>query len=650
MNFKGSSNSVYRTGKVIGRGGEGVVYDLASHPDLVLKQYNEPLTANYVEKLALMVGMHTPSIAAFAAWPSDIVTDDTDHVVGFVMRKLTGFLPLHMAFSPMERKKLFPDKGYNFLVHIARNLAAAFHKLHEQGLIVGDVNEGNILINAAGLVCFIDCDSFQIKGPSDFFYCEVGVPRYTPPELLRQESFSKVMRTVNTDSFSLGILIFQLLFLGRHPFAGINKTNREYDEEKAIKEHEFAYSTSKKRKVLHPPENTMPISYLPERMRDLFHQTFETEQRSVPANWLFALDELLAMIVTCNTTRLHTYPALAPTCPWCHFKEKKGILYFLDDSQLASKVMASDIHEFVNGFNVDDWLPPAWEPPDLPYGGYEVLIDSSWLTLRRKIKALHVATLAFTFLCMASFLWAHDVFDFGFASVLMLILVICIFHRYKFDRSIKRETTKLKNDITILYNKFWAESERRAQLPELQKLMAEAQSLSKLVQEFRNLPALLKIRQMDVEERQYNHQLNQYLSQYSLLDNDISGISHNRKAILVDNGILTAAHINNLSTIKVPGIGPKRVQILLAWQRQISVNFVYQPDLFLMNQALATVQKEIDELSKKLETTIRVQHQQLSYRRNSITNALKIKDKQLDKLYVEHERAQQMLTTFMKTF
>jgi DNA-binding helix-hairpin-helix protein with protein kinase domain len=155
-----------------------VVYEVYIRPGL--KKYIEPLTEDKIAKLKHMIAMRNAGIEAYAAWPVDLVLDDKNGVCGFVMRKLSGYVPLHMIFSPMDRKKMFPDKGYNFLVHIARNLATAFYKLHEAGLVVGDVNEGNILINASGLVVFIDCDSFQVAGNDTWYYCEVGVPRYTP--------------------------------------------------------------------------------------------------------------------------------------------------------------------------------------------------------------------------------------------------------------------------------------------------------------------------------------------------------------------------------------------------------------------------------------------------------------------------------------
>ena len=163
--YKGQKNN-YTVLRELGKGGEGTVYELAGNTSLVLKVYTEPLAEKKARKLGIMAGMYNPRIEEYAAWPVDVVTDNRNIVVGFAMTKLVDYYPLHMLFSPMDRKKIFPDKGYNFLVHVARNLAAAFQSLHSAGLVVGDVNEGNILVNARGMVAFIDCDSFQLNLPN----------------------------------------------------------------------------------------------------------------------------------------------------------------------------------------------------------------------------------------------------------------------------------------------------------------------------------------------------------------------------------------------------------------------------------------------------------------------------------------------------
>ena len=67
-------------------------------------------------------------------------------------------------------------------------------------------------------VAAVDCDSFQV-GDGSRFPCLVGTELFVPPELLGK-ALGAARRTANHDAFGLAVLIFHLLFMGRHPFAG----------------------------------------------------------------------------------------------------------------------------------------------------------------------------------------------------------------------------------------------------------------------------------------------------------------------------------------------------------------------------------------------------------------------------------------------
>jgi DNA-binding helix-hairpin-helix protein with protein kinase domain len=349
--YTGLNGVSYAPGRKVGQGGEGIVYEVQSDAGLVIKIYNHELTRERIDKLTHMAAISSPELNKFAAWPLDVVTDNTGKACGFTMRKLVAFVPLHMLFSPMERKKLFADKGYNYLVHVARNLAMAFYKIHQMGIIIGDVNEANILVNPNGMVAMIDCDSFQVKNGKRYHFCEVGVPRYTPPELLEKGSFTNVVRTVNTDAFSLATLIFQLLFLGRAPFTGINQSKEEIDEEKAIRTKEFAYSLKRSNKKLLPAKHSLSLKKFPQGTVKLFHQAFEeVSHRPTPKDWVIALDELNKQLEECTSFKVHQYPKTMQECPWCRFKAEDGITFFLDDTYVAPVQHLTDIDRFVNGF------------------------------------------------------------------------------------------------------------------------------------------------------------------------------------------------------------------------------------------------------------------------------------------------------------
>ena len=141
--------------------------------------------------------------------------------------------------------------------------------MHAAGCVIGDLNHSGILVGTDATATLIDCDSFQFSKDGKTYYCEVGVPDYTPPEL-QGRSLSNVPRTQNHDAFGLGVAIFSLLFLGRHPFAGKYLGRGDMPEEQAIAEYRFAYSSERSRTQTEPPPFAPTLSYVPKELAAAF--------------------------------------------------------------------------------------------------------------------------------------------------------------------------------------------------------------------------------------------------------------------------------------------------------------------------------------------------------------------------------------------
>lgn len=623
MTLYGINNTSYTTARELGRGGEGTVYELQHNAELVLKHYSEPLDGEKESKLKLMAAMRSEEIEAYAAWPIDVVYGADHKACGFVMKKLKGYLPLHHLFSPMDRKRMFHDKGYNFLVHVARNLAIAFHKLHTAGIIVGDVNEGNILLNPNGMIAFIDCDSFQIRHETGYYFCEVGVPRYTPPEMLKRSTFENVVRTDNTDNFSLAVLIFQLLFLGRHPFAGRHKGAADIDEETAIKQKQFAYSLENTKKKLSPPPDSFKMEDLPADLASLFHSAFEHETRPTASEWALALGNLSKNIATCSISNLHTYPSGMVECPWCWFRKNRGIMYFLDDSYYQANSMLGNIEQFVNGFKVQE--------PEKRRFAYKKPLQVKSITLPpgiRRVRNLRLAT------CV--FLSTSIIIAFALGITKSLVFLPLVVYTYKWSPWAKRLNKAIRekgDELLHLKKKLQAmirDYEEPADYINYQKTL---EGLQQNILSFRQLPQELQNRRQRAEEVLYNEQLDDYLWQFGLDDYAIPAIGPTKKATLYNNGIRNAAQLKMLPNMKVPGIGPKNEQILMAWRRQMANDFVYVPDTYKLNIAIAKVNDEIAQMRIQLEHNIRREYQSLNFLKMNIDNKLTFLENQLEELY-----------------
>jgi DNA-binding helix-hairpin-helix protein with protein kinase domain len=192
-------------------------------------------------------------------------------MAGFLMKNVVRFKDIHLLYNPKSRTREFsPKANWRFLVHTASNVARAFAAIHDCGHVIGDVNQSNVRVSPeTAIVNLVDCDSFQISANGTVYPCEVGVPLYTPPELQDTE-FREAVRTPNHDNFGLAVLIFHLLFMGRHPFAGKFLGRSEMPIEKAIAEQRFAFARDVQRTQMLPPPACITLAHLPQEIGDLF--------------------------------------------------------------------------------------------------------------------------------------------------------------------------------------------------------------------------------------------------------------------------------------------------------------------------------------------------------------------------------------------
>ncbi len=205
-----------RLGNELGRGGEGNVFEIVGQSEQVAKIYNRPPDEQKIHKLRVMTDYATSSLLKIAAWPMDLLTDKNSAIRGFIMPRVNARRDIHELYSPKSRADSFPEADFRFLIHVGANIARAFAVVHEHGHVIGDVNHGNLLIAPNGTVILIDCDSFQINAGDHVYTCDVGVPLFTAPELQCQ-SFKGFERKQNHDRFGLAVLLFHLLYMGRHP-------------------------------------------------------------------------------------------------------------------------------------------------------------------------------------------------------------------------------------------------------------------------------------------------------------------------------------------------------------------------------------------------------------------------------------------------
>jgi DNA-binding helix-hairpin-helix protein with protein kinase domain len=319
-------------GRCLGQGGEGAVYSVPMWPRSVAKIYARRPDDLTGRKLRAMVELGTDELASFAAWPQGLLLDPrTRKPVGFLMPRVDGHREIHALYGPTARKAAFPDASWAFLVRVARNLAAAFDTVHRHGHVIGDVNQGNVVVSRKATVRLIDCDSFQVTHLGHTYPCRVGVPLFTPPELQGQR-LDSVNRTHDHDRFGLAVLVFQLLFMGRHPYTGRHR-ERVVPVEAAMREGLFAFGEEARGRGWQPPPFSLLLGDVTRPVANLFERAFGRQAaagrtRPSAAEWVLELDALEQQLVICGDDPRHAHAAADGKCPWCRIENDGGPSYF----------------------------------------------------------------------------------------------------------------------------------------------------------------------------------------------------------------------------------------------------------------------------------------------------------------------------------
>jgi len=321
---------------LLGTGGEAHIYVVPGHENLVAKVWHKP-SPERTRKVAVMLA--NPPVDPMAnqnhssiAWPIDMLFPPGRARVaaGFLMPRVVNMRPVADYMHPKTRRRVCPLFNYLYLLRTARNLATAVRALHERGYVIGDLNESNVLVSETALVTLVDTDSFQVwdAETGHMYRCRVGKPEFTPPEM-QGKTFSTIDRTPANDLFALGVLVFQLLMEGTHPFAGIYRGSGEPPPyEKRIAAGHFPFAGDQR--IPYAPKPTAPpFEMLAPGLRNLFLRCFQDghfrpELRPDPQTWQWLIEEAELHLVVCWQNSQHLFGDHLEKCPWCERAQLLG--------------------------------------------------------------------------------------------------------------------------------------------------------------------------------------------------------------------------------------------------------------------------------------------------------------------------------------
>lgn len=592
---KDAAGATIALGQLLGKGGEGSVYELGSDKALVAKIYHKEMAPERVQKLRAMTTLDAADLGKFTAWPRHLLFV-SGKPRGFIMPRMVGHKDIHALYSPKSRRMEFPDADFRFLLRTAANVARAFAAVHKAGCVIGDVNHGSVQVSSRATVTLIDCDSFQLSSNGQTFYCDVGTPTFTPPEL-QGKPFRGVTRIPNHDHFGLAVMLFQLLMMGRHPFSGRFTGSGEMPIEKAIGEFRFAFGIHRKSFQMEPPPHSLPLSVLSSSIADLFERAFARDAsfkpvRPSPVDWANALSQLELSLQACATTPGHHYLKGLHHCPWCRVEKTLGVSLF--GIYIAQQTGTGQFNLTAIWAAIEHIGPPPAEP-QLPR------IDNDEFTLPPDVDDHNIMKMirrigSLLLLAAAAVLFFGE---FGVPGIFGIGALIGAWAAWPGDNSALK--SKLQAAERAAANVHKSAEDRWDREAGTTRFSEKKANLAKSRQALLNLPSLKQVRLKELMDNRRADQLKKHLERFLIEHATIKGIGPGKKATLESYNIETAWDLTESAILNVPGFGPATARNLITWRRSLEARFKFNPALGIDPADAARLEKEIVALKRKYE-------------------------------------------------
>lgn len=196
--------------EMLGGGSQGEVYKASLGTNFVALKWYFP---HYIQSdrglrrnLEIAIKQGPPS--GRFLWPLELASAKGVSGFGYIMPLREG------RFKPLiEIMKRRVEPSFRALATAGFELADSYLQLHSKGLCYSDISFGNVSLDpSTGQVCICDNDNVHVDGEPSGIGGTIG---FMAPEIVRGKS----MPTIDTDLFSLAILLFYI-FMMHHPLEG----------------------------------------------------------------------------------------------------------------------------------------------------------------------------------------------------------------------------------------------------------------------------------------------------------------------------------------------------------------------------------------------------------------------------------------------
>jgi hypothetical protein len=282
---------------LLGEGGEARVY---AQGDDAVKIFADGAPASLAALRAKKLGAFPAGLPDNVLAPLSLARNDRGDVVGYRMRRVRGAVDLGRLARPTAR----PLRDRNGVLALFRQLLATFTALHARGVVVGDANDGNVLVDdsGAGHAFVIDVDSMQFGG----LPCPVAHERFLDPRLYGVDLGKKPRFSPATDHYALRVALLQSLCFV-HPYGGVHATLPTL-----LRRAETRHSVFRGDVML--PRAALPLSTLPEALFADLRACFDDDVRTDLLAGL--LDASAVRYVRCSCGLEHA----RSSCPACRVR------------------------------------------------------------------------------------------------------------------------------------------------------------------------------------------------------------------------------------------------------------------------------------------------------------------------------------------
>ncbi|MDE6780981.1 MAG: protein kinase [Ruminococcus sp.] len=207
--------------KILGSGGQGIVYLVDFNGiDYALKWYDTDKIKNaraFRKNIENNIKDGAPSDKFL--WPKYLTKENSNGTFGYIMalrpQGYDSFVDILNTYrldidelTGRATKVSVQFASLYSMITAVINIVNAFRQLHRAGKSYQDLNDGGFFINVnTGDILVCDCDNIAPDGSN---FGIGGKPGYMAPEVVR----GVAKPTVQTDKYSLAVVLFKLLFRG----------------------------------------------------------------------------------------------------------------------------------------------------------------------------------------------------------------------------------------------------------------------------------------------------------------------------------------------------------------------------------------------------------------------------------------------------